>query len=366
MNRPAAVVLGCVLLSLFSSQARAETPAEVPNPRVAGGGWVSDNAGILDDATEHAINTISNDLERETSAEVAVATVHNSGDMTPKEFATALFKLWGVGKAERDNGVLILVASDPHRIEVEVGYGCEGVLPDGRVGRILDESVIPHYRQGDWDAGTLGAVMDIARVLRRPDAAAAPVAHSSRRGERLGWALAILGALGALGSIGYRLRDLRWRRSCSKCGKRMRLLSETEDDAVITSDELLEETLGSVNHMVWRCEPCGLYRTEHRNKAMSGFTNCPQCGRRTVEHWYTTIVAATTQHAGEQRKAQACKRPGCGYQESHVVTIPRREVSSSSSDSSSSWSSSSSSSSSSDSSSFGGGSSGGGGAGRSW
>ncbi|MFN8547001.1 MAG: TPM domain-containing protein [Candidatus Eisenbacteria bacterium] len=355
-----------MLLSLFSSQARAETPAEVPNPRVAGGGWVSDNAGILDDATEQAINTISNDLEHETSAEVAVATVHNSGDMTPKEFATALFKLWGVGKAEHDNGVLILVASDLHRIEVEVGYGCEGVLPDGRVGRILDESVIPHYRQGDWDAGTLGAVMDIATVLRRPDSAAAAAPRSSRRSQGLGWALIFLGGLGAVTGAGFGLRDLRWRRSCSRCGKRMRLLSESEDDAVITSDELLEETLGSVNHMVWRCEPCGLYRTEHRNKAMSGFTNCPQCGRRTVEHWYTTIVAATTEHAGEQRKAQACKRPGCGYQESHVVTIPRREVSSSSSDSSSSWSSSSSSSSSSDSSSFGGGSSGGGGAGRSW
>ena len=59
----------------------------------------------------------------------------------------------------------MLIATDVRRIEVETGYGAEAVLPDGRVGRVLDEFVVPSLREGNWDGAILGAAREFARIL---------------------------------------------------------------------------------------------------------------------------------------------------------------------------------------------------------
>ena len=78
-----------------------------------------------------------------------------------------LFKAWGIGQKGRDNGVLVLVAPSDRQIRIEVGYGLEGVLPDGLAGVVIRESFLPPFRDGDVDKGVLQGVTRVAEIIRR-------------------------------------------------------------------------------------------------------------------------------------------------------------------------------------------------------
>ncbi|OKH18984.1 hypothetical protein NIES593_21510 [Hydrococcus rivularis NIES-593] len=146
--------LSLVVLSSLPSQAL--TVQEVPNPRQTNGGWVTDMADILTPKTEAQLNQMISELEANNSAEIAVVTVPETAPAaSPKEFATALFNYWGIGKADRDNGVLFLISKGDRRVEIETGYGIEGILPDAKVGRIIDTEITPQFKQGNFDSGTL-------------------------------------------------------------------------------------------------------------------------------------------------------------------------------------------------------------------
>jgi len=109
-------------------------------------GYVNDFAGVISPADKAMMTALSQEVESQTTAEIAVATVTDTGDMAIEEYATALFNDWKIGKADKDNGLLILYDVDPSsstHIRVETGYGLEGILPDGKVGRILDQYYVP-------------------------------------------------------------------------------------------------------------------------------------------------------------------------------------------------------------------------------
>jgi uncharacterized protein len=82
-----------------------------------------------------------------------------------EDVAVTTFKTWGIGKKDKNNGVLFLIAPNDRRMRIEVGYGLEGVLPDGRTGRIMDEAVAPYFRQGRMAQGVLEGTKQIANVL---------------------------------------------------------------------------------------------------------------------------------------------------------------------------------------------------------
>ncbi|WP_219729859.1 TPM domain-containing protein [Sodalinema gerasimenkoae] len=151
---------------LWPTASQGLTVQEVPNPREQYGGWVMDGAGVLSEETEQRLNQMIAGLEAQNGTEIAVVTVRNtSSEATPKDFATALFNHWGIGKAEADNGVLWLHSVDDRRVEIETGYGVEGALPDARVGRIIDEVIIPKFRDEEFDAGTLAGVEALVTIL---------------------------------------------------------------------------------------------------------------------------------------------------------------------------------------------------------
>ena len=82
-----------------------------------------------------------------------------------EDYATALFNAWGIGKKDRDNGVLILVAVEDRAMRIEVGYGLEGVLPDGLAGSVIRQSFLPRFRDDDYRAGILEGT---ARIVEYP------------------------------------------------------------------------------------------------------------------------------------------------------------------------------------------------------
>src|SRR5438094_8652030 len=115
--------------------------SDVPNPR-ASAGWVSDMAGVIHADARTRLGVQCDSLQREIGVEIAIVTVPDVPG-TPKEFATALFNRWGIGKAGKDNGLLMLLVTDKHRLEMETGYGLESVLPDGWLGSMQTEVMVP-------------------------------------------------------------------------------------------------------------------------------------------------------------------------------------------------------------------------------
>ena len=71
------------------------------------------------------------------------------------EYSTNLFRQFGIGDKEKNNGLLILIALEERKSRIEVGYGLEGVLPDGKTGRIQDEYMIPYFKDNNFDEGIL-------------------------------------------------------------------------------------------------------------------------------------------------------------------------------------------------------------------
>lgn len=138
-----------------------EQEVELPSPR----GFVSDYAEIIDEATESSLNALLKELQEKTTAEVAVLTVKSTKPLDPFTYGLEVFERWGLGHPEKDNGLLFLVAVEDRQVRVITGYGLEGLLPDGRLGRLLDEQVIPYFKVDDYSGGISSGVRAIARII---------------------------------------------------------------------------------------------------------------------------------------------------------------------------------------------------------
>ena len=116
-------------------------------------GFVNDFTGTIDPATKAKMEALCGDLEAKTSAELAIAVVKTVAPLDTKTYAVKLFEKWKIGKKGKDNGLLILMARDERRVEIEVGYGLEGVINDAKAGEILDKYGVPFFKQGQFGEG---------------------------------------------------------------------------------------------------------------------------------------------------------------------------------------------------------------------
>lgn len=130
-------------------------------------GFVSDFANILDSESYQKMKIITTELEQKTSSEIAVVTVKNTDGGSIEDFAVKLFEKWGIGKKGKDNGVLFLTSVEDRKVRIEVGYGLEGVLPDGLCGEILDKYVLPYFKQGDYSNGIIMGTAAITSIIAK-------------------------------------------------------------------------------------------------------------------------------------------------------------------------------------------------------
>jgi uncharacterized protein len=346
----------CVAL-LLATSARAESLASIPNPRVLNGTWVTDTSATLDADVIAQLNGRAAAFERDTGGEMAIVVIRSLDGLTIEEASVKLFEMWGIGKKHQNNGFLLLWSTGEHRVRVEVGYGLEGALPDGKVGAILDRLVIPRFKANQFGQGLLDGVDAlIAAARNEPVSLVLPPTPSHDDGSA-GWPMWLkalgLTPVGFAALVGY-LKWRRWhRRRCPKCRTAMTMLDEVSDDELLAKGEIAEERLGSVDYDVWQCPSCGHHVTLRYAKWTSPYASCPQCHFETLQSATETIEPATSFHDGSARVTQTCQF--CPYTNTFTKTLPRIQESSSSSSSSGSDSSGSS---------FGGGSSGGGGASR--
>lgn len=115
--------------------------------------FVNDFAGVLNNETRDYVCEIGKDLCQKTTAQLVVAVVSSLEGDTIENFSLKLFRDWGLGSKEKNNGVMILLAPNERKVRVEVGYGLEGAINDSKAGRFIQNYANPHFKNDDWDGG---------------------------------------------------------------------------------------------------------------------------------------------------------------------------------------------------------------------
>ena len=118
-------------------------------------GRVVDTADLLSPAAEAALTARLAAFEDSTSAQIVVLTIASLDGEVLEEYATRVFRTWGLGQKGADNGALLLVARDDRKLRIEVGYGLEGDLTDARSATIIRNDIVPRFRDGDFEGGIL-------------------------------------------------------------------------------------------------------------------------------------------------------------------------------------------------------------------
>jgi uncharacterized protein len=158
-------------------------------------GYVVDRARLLDASVVEHVTQVASRLDHAGVAQIAVATVPESylGDLSLEDYAVALVQKWGLGHGtKRDDGLLVLFVPGPpgHRkIRIEVGYGLEGILPDGKVGQIRTQQAFPYMKQNDYSGAAVHVVDALAGILEKDASAggdAAPAKDAMRGGTGVG------------------------------------------------------------------------------------------------------------------------------------------------------------------------------------
>lgn len=494
-----ALLLLPALLFHFKPAASGSTPLQqsgakkpytvqgVPDPKSSPGwNFVSNPDSVLSAAAVSEINALLKELEDSTTAQAAVAIINSIGDEVPHDFGVDLFNQWGIGKADKDNGLLILIVMDQHAIEFITGKGMEGALPDVRCKYISETYMIPYAGAGNFDAAVLSGVKAVVMELENPALAQDLYSQQMGSGSSVPWYARSVSmvplAAAALIYTGLNLKGRKDRRkriskteyerrqesksymewkfwllnvalpvawllyqwridppvtwlelivsfyiyciillfekrmrfngyiekeyegdrhqlysayakshsgwigayiffplpfllykfwkdinqgklrntpyACDRCGNTMTRLDESADDAYLSSSQLKEEQLHSVDYDVWHCHNCGNQKILNYVNYFSKYQECPYCKTHAYYHSKTvTLVSPTYSSTGSGEKIFDCLQ--CHHQDKKHFTIPMLTRSSS-------GSSSSSGSGSSGGSSWGGGSSGGGGSSSRW
>lgn len=131
-------------------------------------GYVSDFAGVMNPADRAATERLLTELEQKTGAQVAVVTLKSLDGGQIADFSTRLFERWGIGQKGKDNGILLLGATEEgrgNRLRIEVGYGLEGLIPDAAAGRILDTFVLPGWTQGQYGTALANGAAALAQRI---------------------------------------------------------------------------------------------------------------------------------------------------------------------------------------------------------
>ena len=198
------VTVGFVVAALAAADALAVRPEDLGRPQ----GYLTDMAGVLDATEESRIEGALAGIETALQVQFAVVTVPNVAPGTIEDFAVRLFERWGIGGAKQDEGLLLVVAVEERDVRFEVGYGLEGVLPDGRVGGIIREHIVPRFRDGGYadgiSAGIAAAARFVAEAKGLPPPLAAPAARVRRQPRQIfppGVLVLVLVAIIVLGSL---------------------------------------------------------------------------------------------------------------------------------------------------------------------
>ncbi|QZD94912.1 TPM domain-containing protein [Qipengyuania gelatinilytica] len=141
---------------------------------------VLDQANIIDDATEAELTRKLDEFEERNQRQFVIATVDSLQGYDIAEYGYQLGRYWQLGDAENDDGIILLVAPNERQMRVEVGYGLEGIIPDGLAFEYV-EGMKPYFRDGDFSGGISWGADEIIKQLELPPEEAAQIAQNAER-----------------------------------------------------------------------------------------------------------------------------------------------------------------------------------------
>lgn len=364
------------LLFLVWLPAAALTTKDIDNVHIADRTrFVSDMAGAMSVPARARADSMLQSIWRQTSAEPVVVIVPSLDGEDIDEFATELFSDWGIGKDDRDNGVLMLISIGDRKAVIRTGYGTEGILPDVVCGRIIRNEMAPRFREDDYDGGILASLQTMHAAMTSDEARAELMsdkandaaaddfdadeafdiywkicvalgilgllaviiayfgvrklptsrAYATFENTRLGLLVASFLSLGCLFPAYFLMlafqRHIRLhKRLCPHCNTRMLRVDEDNDNAYLTASQDAEERLDSVDYDVWLCPDCGETDIIPYVNPKKNYTECPSCHARACTLVNRrTILAPTTRREGRGIEEYVCLNCRRRYEKPYTI-----------------------------------------------
>lgn len=361
-----------LLLCVVTAMAAPLRPADVRNVQVENRNcYVSDMCNVLTAEERSALDAKCAALRNDVGVELAIVIVDEIEGDDEYTFAYELFNLWHIGDKRNNSGVLWLYVKSLRAMKIETGVGIEGVLPDGFLKRVLEDNVFPLMKEDmTYRAFDTGLTMIVERVTS--DEAREELVMQEV-GKRTFWAdficcyfiiafivmmiLAIffyvnwqtlkgpnnerytqLSGISAFTVIAafvfpvpvlfLYLKIRKSRRSlrympmvCPKCGARMKVLSEKEEDAYLNATQQAEENVHTIDYDVWLCPDCGATSIlKYQAYASTLYKKCPQCGGHTYKKVAEKIVVPPTPlTAGRGERVFRCAACGCVHRTQFTI-----------------------------------------------
>lgn len=327
------VLLAVIALSVSPVRAQNGYPARADL-------YVNDFASLLTADHTASLRSLLSELKADNGVEMVVVTVNSihdyaTSDASIEAFATNLFNTWGLGDAQKNDGVLILVAWKDREVRIEVGAGYGRSL-DADMQTIIDEQVIPAFRNENYSQGIYDGTRAVSRRLTaRSDqsAAAQPAPMRVETVEETSAAtqpgadstsLIVAGIVAVGGTAASVLGAGQYaryhKRHCPSCETVMIRLDEVSDDVYLDSGQKVEELLLSVDYDIWKCPACNFHTLHGYNRWLSGFGQCPSCNYRTLKTDSQTISQPTYSSTGTKLISRDCRH--CQYHAEERVSLP--------------------------------------------
>ncbi len=370
-----------ILLALFLSlgylKAQTYSIETVPNPKDFNHGYVSNPDGILSAETVNELNQQLYLLEKKSEVQTAIVAIQSIGNADYTEFAYQLASYWGIGKADKSTGLLLLLVLDERAVRIEVGNGLEGLLPDAVCERILQDNMFPAFKAGDYNSGFLAATQYITQRLTQESALEELLLKREYAPQRTGLNLLLAYLILAflvllvMDIVAYHLfngrknspNNIQYQRvipyiricqitmcmfplpmflwykyikrqhqklrqrpiKCPECGAKMQLLTEQEEDRLLNASQQTEEKIHSIDYDVWECKSCLNHIILPYESMNTKYQTCPYCHTHSYGLYSDVVrVQATQFHPGKREKTYLCKH--CGKTDVSTYTIPQLPI----------------------------------------
>ena len=190
MRRFATRVLLALLLPCLPFAAAAQQQAAIP----AFDSPVVDTTGTLDAASKQQLEQQALALQQRKGSQLQVLVIPSTRPETIEQYAVRAFESFKLGRKGLDDGLLLVVAKDDRKVRIEVGYGLEGAIPDITAGRVIQEYMVPKFRQGDYAGGIVDATAQLVKLIDG-EPLPEPVADNPTGPDRGGeWLFALVAA----------------------------------------------------------------------------------------------------------------------------------------------------------------------------
>lgn len=160
VKKPITIILSFILFFMVGFSVIVKAQDNLPSAPTSEI-YFQDYANMFSNETKQTILREAKALDDKTTAQISIVTVNSLDGKTPQEYGTALFKKWGIGNKQKNNGILFLISKNDRKTRIDVGYGLEGRINDAKAGDILRE-VEKYFKSSKYDEGVLYAFQELA------------------------------------------------------------------------------------------------------------------------------------------------------------------------------------------------------------